>query len=87
MSGSVSFESAVTVLSRSPSPPPLLSISACVTVCEHVYTHVSVSCSCPSPLVSPVGPLIAEVQFGSETVTPVSVWLPVLVTVNVYGTT
>ena len=36
---------------------------------------------------SPVGPLTAEVHFGSTTVTPVSVTLPVFVTVNVYGTT
>ena len=42
-------------------------------------------CSLPSVFVSPAGPLIAEVQFGSLTVTPGQVTLPVLVTMNVYG--
>ena len=36
VSGPVSSLSAVAMLSMSPSPPPLLSISACVTVCAAV---------------------------------------------------
>src|SRR5262245_57928307 len=39
----------------------------------------------PSLPVSPLGPLIAVVQFGSVTVTLVNVTFPVFVTVNVYG--
>ena len=77
------FESAVTVFVRFPPA----SISACVTVREHVYTHVSVVSSLLLEFVSPVGPLIAELHFGSATVTPVNVTLPVFVTVNLYGTT
>ena len=61
----------------------MASISAWLTVCVQVYVQVSLRSSLLSASVSPVGPLMAEVQFGSLTVTPVRVTLPSLVTVNV----
>ena len=78
-----SAESTVTVFERFPPA----SISACVTVWRQPYTHVSASCSFESAFVSPAESVGAAPHFGSETVIPVSVTLPVFVTVNVYGTT
>ena len=82
VSGADSAESTVTVFDRFPPA----SISAWVTVWAAVDPGLLV-CSLPSLLVSPVGPLGAASQFGSLTVTLVSVRLPVFVTVKVYGTT
>ncbi len=83
VAGADSTESAVTVFERFPPA----SISACVTVRLQPYTHVSVRCSFESAFVSPLDSVGAAAHFGSETVIPVSVTLPVFVTVNVYGTT
>ncbi len=52
-------------------------------MCEQPYTHVSESCSFESALASPAESAGAAPHFGSDTVIPVSVTLPVFVTVNV----
>src|SRR2546422_3651534 len=80
--GPVSFELAVTVLCRLPPA----SISAWVTVWLHVYVQISPGSSLPLLFVSPDGPLGALLHFGSLTVIPVRVTVPVFVMVKVYGT-
>ena len=81
VAGADSAESTVTVFDRFPPA----SSSACVAVCEQPYTQVSESCSFESAFVSPLDSVGAAAHFGSATVIPVSVTLPVFVTVNVYG--
>src|SRR3954464_2576538 len=83
VAGADSTESAVTVFERFPP----VSISACVTAWLQPNTHVSVRCSFESAFASPLDSVGAAPHFGSDTVIPVSVTLPVFVTVNVYGTT
>ena len=85
VSGPVSLESAVTVLSMWPSPPPLLSMSAWVTV--YVPVHVRLP---PTGIVKPVlvngapgVPSQSSLEVsGSSIDTPVRVTLPVLKTLN-----
>src|SRR3954453_10734878 len=87
VSGPVSLESAVTVLSMSPSPPPLLSMSAWVTVYVPVQLRLA-----PAARVKPVGtngapgtPAQSSLpRSGSSMDTPVRVTLPVLVTTMEY---
>jgi len=83
VSGPVSLESAVTTLCSCGFGPVAASSSACVTVWTQLNVHVSTRPSWPSLLVSPVGPVGAASHIGSETVTPVRLMLPVLVTSKV----
>src|SRR5438876_2990968 len=81
VTGSVSAESAVTVLWRL---PPAL-ISAWVTVWLQVYVQVSVTSSLPLLFASPVGAAGEASHFGSLNVIAVRVTLPVFFTVNTKG--
>ena len=77
--------SAVAVLSRSPSPPPLLSISACVTRVRRRVGPGLADVEQRVVVADRVGAAHdrARIAYGSVTTTPVSVGLPVFCTVIV----
>lgn len=82
VSGPVSLESAAAVFSNKPSPPPLESISAWVTVCWALKLQVSPTSNRASPSPTTSAPRTgAAFAYGSVTVKPVSVVLPVFCTV------